>query len=206
MNLKILIFIFVLLISENLWSQPDQKQHNFSLGIRNTFSLFNHDNQGAAGFGVGGQVRYKISKRLNTEWFADYITNSVQQVANRTDGHVGWSVMYYLNDPQNFTKKITPYIVAGHCFDFTRLNLIAPTNAVSVNNAQRWSSAVQGGIGSHYNITPLVDLSLAVQYMIHFGESIGLEKNADDIFEISRHQHTGIEGHLLCSISANIKL
>ena len=43
----------------------------FSLGVRSTFSLFDHD---GAGLGTGGQFRIRLDDRVNTDWFADFIT------------------------------------------------------------------------------------------------------------------------------------
>ena len=35
----------------------------------------------------------------------------------------------------------------------------------------RWGSAVQAGLGIHFNLTSRFDISLMSQYMIHFTET-----------------------------------
>jgi opacity protein-like surface antigen len=183
------------------------KPGTVGLGVRSTVSLFNHGGADDAGFGAGGHFRVMIAKRLNTEWFADYLTNISHGIAARSDAHVGWSVMYYLVETQGFERKFTPYVVAGHCFDYTQLRmnntnpLVDPLGPQSVS---RWSSAIQSGLGTHYNLTPKLDVSLAAQYMIHFGKDYHIEESP--IQRIVQEQHSGLEGHLLLSLSMNIKL
>lgn len=176
-----------------------------SLGMRSTVSLFNH-NEASAGSGVGGQFRVQLLKRLNTEWFADYLTSKVSAGTSRRDYHIGWSVMYYLTDPQGFEKKLTPYVVAGHCFDYTQIRIhteeLKAVEALAPNF--RWTSAIQAGLGTHFNITPRFDFSLSAQYMMHFGKHLHVEELTDRI-RIYREDHAGMEGHLLVSLSANYK-
>ena len=69
----------------------DPESGYFQLGVRNTVSAFSDD--GAHGFGYGGQFRIRISKRMNTDWFADYITTDIGGIARRVDEHIGWSVV-----------------------------------------------------------------------------------------------------------------
>jgi len=57
----------------------------FSLGVRNTISLFNsHD---VAAFGAGGNFRIQLSDRVNTEWFADFIKSSTQDLGRNRLSH-----------------------------------------------------------------------------------------------------------------------
>lgn len=176
-----------------------------SLGMRSTVSLFNH-NEASVGSGVGGQFRIQLLKRLNTEWFADYLTSKVSAGTSRRDYHIGWSVMYYLVDPQGFEKKLTPYAVAGHCFDYTQIRIhteeLKPVEALAPS--YRWTSAIQAGLGSHFNLTPRFDVSLSAQYMMHFGKHLHVEELTDRV-RIYREDHGGLEGHLLVSLSANYK-
>lgn len=185
--------------------QAQNAHGRVSLGMRSTVSLFNH-NEASAGSGVGGQFRVQLLKRLNTEWFADYLTSKVSAGTSRRDYHIGWSVMYYLTDPQGFEKKLTPYVVAGHCFDYTQIRIhteeLKAVEALAPNF--RWTSAIQAGLGTHFNITPRFDFSLSAQYMMHFGKHLHVEELTDRI-RIYREDHAGMEGHLLVSLSANYK-
>jgi opacity protein-like surface antigen len=181
----------------------DKESGYFQLGVRNTISAFSDD--GATGFGYGGQFRIRVLSRVNTDWYADYITTDIAGLARREDMHIGWSVLAY---PLNYTTtkgKITPYILAGHCFDYTK---------VSVNNsseyAEKWSSAVQAGLGAHYNVTDRMDISLTAQYMMHMGTDVHAEVHTHSDGEKGVHIHkekiAGVEGHMLINLSMNFRL
>jgi hypothetical protein len=201
------IFLFSTLFCASLLNSGTMAQTNadepinnsgmFSLGVRNTLSLFNSHE--AASFGAGGHFRIQLSDRVNTEWFADFIKSSTQDLG-RTDYHIGWSVMYYVLNPTK-TKFVQPYIEAGHCFDYTQLRITS--NNLSKD---RWSSAMQMGIGVHFNITPRFDITLKSQYMLHLGGHLHAHKDINGIFEISEHEGFEAEGHLLNTISLNYKI
>ncbi|HWB63476.1 MAG TPA: hypothetical protein VG603_08205 [Chitinophagales bacterium] len=175
---------------------------NFSFGVRNTFSLFSDGDPHGFGYGAGAHVRLQIIDRVNTEWFGDILTSSILNKAHRTDYHIGWSVMYYIINPRGFTRKFTPYVVAGHCFDLARIKINGPGGALG----SRVTAAVQAGFGCHYNITPKFDISLCAQYMIHLGKEVDAEEDPDGSMEIVTHKNAGWEGHLLISLSANYKI
>jgi hypothetical protein len=169
----------------------------FSLGIRNTISVFNSHE--APSFGAGGQFRIQLSDRVNTEWFADFIKSSTPDLG-RADYHIGWSVMYYVLNPER-TKIIQPYIEAGHCFDYTQLR-ITSTNL----SRDRWSSAMQMGIGVHFHISPRFDITLKSQYMLHLGGHLHAHLDENGVYEISQHDGFQAEGHLLNTVSLNYKI
>lgn len=169
----------------------------FSLGQRTTVSTFNHEDQRSA-LGLGGQFRIRLSDRVNTEWFADYLP-ATNAFTRREDYHIGWSVLYY---PLNTgDKRLTPYILAGHCFDYT--------NHVDLGNRDnrinRWSSAVQAGLGTHVNLTERLDVSLSSQYMIHLGTDVHSHVE-DGVVTFEAHKGGSLEGHLLFTLSVNYKL
>ncbi|MES2799399.1 MAG: hypothetical protein V4638_05235 [Bacteroidota bacterium] len=171
----------------------------FSLGVRTTISTFNHGDFNNNGMGVGGQFRLQFADRVNSDWFFDYIRGNVGDFASRTDYHIGWSVLfYYLKNP---ALRIRPYILAGHCFDYT--NIVDNSNAA--NFAERWSSAVQAGTGVHFNLSQRLDLSVVGQYMIHLGNHLEAHKMGNSV---SFHEHGGgsLEGHLLFHVGINYKI
>ncbi|MES2619575.1 MAG: hypothetical protein V4615_01900 [Bacteroidota bacterium] len=174
---------------------------NLSVGLRNTISTFSHGNPKEAVTGAGGHLRLQLVNRVNTEWYADILPTNIRNKANRMDYHIGWSVMYYLIDPRGFNRKFTPYVVAGHCFDYTRIKI----NGENGESRKRLSTAVQAGIGCHYNITPKFDISLATQYMLHLGKELHAHEEEDGSIAIEEHKNAGWEGHLLISISVNYK-
>jgi hypothetical protein len=180
----------------------DDQSGHFSLGVRNNLSAFS--DAGEVAFGYGGQFRIRVLERLNTDWFADYMTTDIAGLARRTDVHIGWNVLAYpLKDPMQ-KGKITPYILAGHCFDYTK---------VALNHSKeyddKWSSAVQAGLGAHHNLTERFDLSLTAQYMMHLGYDVHAEVHQTDSgmhAEVHKEKISGIEGHLLFNVSLNYRL
>jgi hypothetical protein len=174
----------------------------FSLGVRNVVSTFNDGVWGNMGVGTGGQFNIQANNRVNTAWFFDYIKGGVGDYANRTDYHIGWSVMYYLV-PSSTEKlpKFQPYVLAGHCFDYTNFK----DNSNLNNFAERWSSAVQAGMGSHYNLSKRMEIYLQAQYMIHLGTDIDAAKvNGEVVFK--REEGVNLAGHILVSFGINFKI
>lgn len=196
----IIIFATAMLLYTAAYSQQ-QAQKNagmFSLGTRNTLSAFNHDE--AIGKGIGGQARLQLSKRINSEWYFDYITSKTNLTA-RNDYHIGWSLLFYLKNNYDFTRLLQPYLIAGHCFDNTKVF----EKANKQNNASRLSMATQAGLGTHVNITPKFDCSLSTQYMLHFGKDIDADTNDGKVL-IQKSTNTEMDGHLLFTLSVNYKL
>jgi len=199
----ILLFIVSSTISSAQSLQPklDKLSDNtgmFSLGARNTISVFNsHD---GTSFGVGGHFRIQLSDRVNTEWYADFMSSNLENQLARRDYHIGWSVLYYLL-PSAKSNFFQPFIEAGHCFDFTQLS-----NSSTSVERKRWSSAVQMGAGFHINITDRFDITLKTQYMLHLGGHIHADKNPFGIYEIHEHEGFQAEGHLLNTLSINYKI
>lgn len=199
---KLILFALLLPLLGNAQEPLDKESGYFQLGVRNVVSAFSDD--GANGFGYGGQFRIRVLSRVNTDWYADYITTDIGGLARREDLHIGWSVLAYPFNCTTTKGKITPYILAGHCFDYSK---------VTKNNdgfsLDKLSSAVQGGLGMHYNITDRTDISLTAQYMMHLGKDIDAE-----VFEldgqkqvlIEKNQVRGIEGHMLINVSLNVRL
>jgi len=175
---------------------------DFSLGMRTVISAFT--DAGSMGMGSGGEFRIRLSKQVNTEWYADYITTNVQNLGYRRDAHIGWSVLFYLNQNPLTKGKVTPYVLAGHCFDYTKVYSYWP----EVSPAERWSSAVHAGFGIHYNLTSRFDVSLLAQYMMHLGTHIESQVVTDEItgdkyLDITKGTGLSLEGHLLVTLSVN---
>lgn len=171
----------------------------FSLGTRSTISAFNGHDDESPGFGIGGQFRLQFADRVNSDWFFDYITSDISDLATRTDYHIGWSVLYYLTpDP---STRLRPYILAGHCFDYT----IFQDNSNVTYKKERFSSAIQGGAGVHLNLTPKLDLSFVTQYMLHLGNEIHAEVE-NGYLQFRENEGSSFEGHLLFHLSINYKI
>ena len=206
MNIRIVYFAILIsfaLNSFNCWSQEiikktDSNSGWLSVGGRSTLSLFDGD---GTGLGTGGQFRIQLSNQVNTDWFADYITINVQDKVRSDYYHIGWSVLYYPIKNLDYPKTVQPYIVAGHCFDFNKKTSLSDAS----NTQQRWGSAVQAGMGTHFNITDRFDVSLTCQYMIHLTKELDAEIDGNTV-TITEIKQSSLEGHLLSTVSLNYKL
>jgi hypothetical protein len=194
------MLMFLLSFGNLIIGQEIKKKEggDFTLGLRSTTSFFDNTNNGKPGIGTGGDFRIKLSKRVNTDWFADYIL-STTDFLNRNDFHIGWSVLYYPFKTEDHGFK--PYVLAGHCFDYSQL--------VELNNfknkADRWSSAIQGGIGTHYFFTERFDMIFQAQYMMHLGTHLEAEIHDSEV-DFHTDKGTLEEGHLLITIGFNYKI
>lgn len=192
----------LLLFPATAFSQPLNIKGNqggiFSLGVRSTLSTFNgHENE-SAGLGLGGQFRVQFADRVNSDWFFDYITSDIGDYATREDYHIGWSVLFY---PINKPMRVKPYILAGHCFDYTKLT----DNTNRSNFDERWSSAVQAGAGFHLNLSERLDLSFVGQYMLHLGNEMEADFHNGQ-FHVHEHSGSSLEGHVLFHVGINYKI
>lgn len=198
------LLIFIVFVPAFSFAQPLKIRNRqgglFSMGVRSTVSTFNGGDFGNVGFGYGGQFRLQFANHVNTDWFLDYITSNVEDFATRTDYHIGWSVLCYFTEKQ--TPPVKPYILAGHCFDWTELK----STVDPANSAMLKSSAVQAGAGMHVNLSERMDLSFVTQYMIHLGGDIHAHRAANGDVEFEKHKGAGLEGHLLFHVSINYKI
>lgn len=200
-NLFLTIFLLLqvaVLAQKTIENKTPSNGGWFSLGGRSTISLFDHD---GTGLGTGGQFRIQLSNSVNTDWFADYIMITENERVRSIYYHIGWSVLYYPFHKLQYPKLLQPYIVAGHCFDYNRkTDMLNPEIS-----RDRWGSAVQAGIGTHFNLSQKFDISLTCQYMIHLTKALDAQI-INNIVKIEDHKHSALEGHLLTTISLNYKL
>jgi hypothetical protein len=207
--LRLVLFVFNIFLFNSLFAQQNATapyKNNpsglFSFGMRSTLSTFGHNEWSNTGLGAGGALRLQFSRYINTEWFFDYLHTGIQKRAGRDDYHIGWSVMFYpLAGNDDFTKLVKPFILAGHCFDFTRVS----ENANPANKVQRWSGAIQAGLGAHFNLTPRFDISILGQYMIHLGSDVHAHVFANNVL-IEKHKAASLEGHLLFTLGVYYKI
>ncbi len=207
MFVRVFLRLLLLFCSGHLaFSQNIQMKGNnggvFSLGARSVISAFNDGKWSDVGAGAGGQFMIQFSNRVNTAWFMDYITGTVGNKANRQDVHIGWSVMYYLisNPPEN-KNRLTPYILAGHCFDYTKMS----DNSNHNNFADKKSSAVQAGLGTHVHLTQRFDIMIQSQYMIHLGNDLTMNIVNNQVVFV-HNPGVNLEGHILTSLVLNFKI
>jgi len=197
------LLLALVLLSFTSWGQELPLKGNqggiVSVGMRSTLSSFNDGHNEPYSIGLGGQFRVQASNRVNTEWFFDYLP-SANGFERRNDFHVGWSVMYYVLE--NPTPNVRPYVLAGHCFDYTyRQEISNPTN-----NIERWSSAVQAGLGTHFRLTDRFDISFSSQYMMHLGTHVHSDLEQGGHLHFEKESGGSLEGHLLTTVSLNFKI
>jgi hypothetical protein len=196
----------------------------FQLGMRSTVSLFDHN--GFPGLGYGGMFRIRPGKRINTEWYCDYIKTDIASLGYRKTIHIGWSVMIYPFKTETTKGKLTPYFIGGNCFDYAVIstNLYYPSGKTEPQkeSSTRRTTAVQGGLGANYHFSNKVNLSFSAQYMEHIGKEIHadvVDKNGIEITDRSRFKEEGnhlhidhakdgtvLSGHILLTLSINIVL
>jgi len=203
-HLKSIVATTLLLLSITAFAQKDSTAGEFTLGMRTTVSSFT--DAGSVGLGAGGQFWIRITKHMNTVWYSDYINTNIQNIGFRRDGHIGWSVVFYMDKDPLLTHKITPYILAGQCFDYT--NVYSDYYNYSV---ERWSAAAaQGGVGATYKLTNHFDLSLIALYMMHLGKHVETEvdytEQGEKYLTITTPQGASLDGHLLITLSVNYML
>ncbi len=190
----------LLLLAVAAFAQPQKTKFKpvISVGSRNTISAFSSDE--ATGTGVGAQFRVQPGRRINTEWYFDYIFSKTE-FSIRNDYHIGWSLLFYPKTKSEAPGLFQPYLIAGHCFDHTQ---VFEKNH-KANQESRLSLATQAGVGTHINITPRFDCTLAGQYMLHFGKEIEAELENEKVV-IYKTNHSGIDGHMLLTVGFNYKL
>lgn len=172
----------------------------FSLGVRSTMNVFSDD---GFGVGAGGQFRLQLTNRVNTDWFADYISVNHHGIARSEYIHIGWSVLFYPVKQLQYPKyKAQPFILAGHCFDYNKMTIYSDPSI----SKHRWGAAVQMGLGSHFHLSERLDITLMMQYMMHLTKELHPEKKDDVTYEIVAVKGSALEGHLLCTVSLNYKI
>ncbi len=214
---NILTLMLVLFIGTAFGQEVTEKinthKGEFSWGIRSTGSMFS-ESDNYFGIGAGFQVRYRVTDRLGSEWFADWITTDIGGLGQRIDAHIGVSAIIYPGKNPNQKGKFTPYVMGGFCGDYTKITSNLSHNDLDDTHTQdskdRWSFATQLGLGTHYNITETFDISLSTQYIMHFGADIHSEIETNDHGEEFLHIHhedgSSLEGHWFLTLSANIML
>ncbi|MFT6727769.1 MAG: hypothetical protein ACI9RU_001122 [Litorivivens sp.] len=199
------------LSAQNVERLVDEEMGEVEIGIRSTLSVF--DEEFNPGLGYGGQLRFRAGKRIQTEWYADFIKTDVPNFGHRETVHVGWSVLLYPFNTISVKSSAVPYLLAGHCFDYAKLEenhfpSTAERHEHNYVNEERLSSAVQMGMGSHFYLADNFNLSVSAQYMYHIGNELtlrsgekGLDSGHDHLF--GNKPNVLLEGHVLVTASLN---
>lgn len=191
----LIIFILVPKISN---AQDRQLQAGrFGLGMRNTVNLWSENKM--IGLGSGGQFKLAFSPKVNTEFFADYISSKGQYNSFRKDYHIGWAVQFALAKEGFGSRPIVPYLMAGQCFDLTRVGILGGTKSPLV-----FSAAVQGGAGISAFVHPLMEFNFQLQYMMHMTQHVHLSFDENQVGSTEVEKGASAEGHLLASLTYSV--
>lgn len=210
MGLLPLVLLALALVPSSLFAQVPQPAPNaatlvapasntlragrFGLGMRNAANLWG-DNQ-MLGIGAGGQFKLAFSPRVNTDFFADLIDSKGEKGSFRKDYHIGWAVQFGLFKGGFGSRKFVPYIMAGQCFDLTKVGVVYQTASPLV-----FSAAVQGGVGVSSFVHRNVELNLQLQYMMHMTQHVHLDWDELGVASYEIDKGASTEGHLLTTFS-----
>lgn len=210
MGLLPLVLLALALVPSSLFAQVPQPAPNaatlvapasntlragrFGLGMRNAANLWG-DNQ-MLGIGAGGQFKLAFSPRVNTDFFADLIDSKGEKGSFRKDYHIGWAVQFGLFKGGFGSRKFVPYIMAGQCFDLTKVGVVYQTASPLV-----FSAAVQGGVGVSSFVYRNVELNLQLQYMMHMTQHVHLDWDELGVASYEIDKGASTEGHLLTTFS-----
>jgi hypothetical protein len=121
----------------------------------------------SVGYGYGAQLRYRVSRRFNTEFYTDYFKTDILGMGTRYEERIGASLFYYWKTKYHpfAANHYTPFLIAGLGADHDL-----------VNSAYSYSLAYDvmvfsfhGGCGVHYNLTERLDVALEGLYILPIG-------------------------------------
>ncbi len=205
-TIRRILFLVLIISGSTIFAQQDRHNHQsgyFSVTQRVSASLWSLNQWRLSGLGKGTAFRLQISKRLNTEWYADYIKTEFKGRAFRWDRHLTNSVMFYFRSLDTLKYKFHPFVSASvFCLDFTHVEEVGTGKSL-----QRFSFSQQFGLGAHYFITERADISLYAQYYNHLGNDIHIEELPDGSLHIEEHrERISLEGHMFVVFSVGYRI
>jgi hypothetical protein len=189
--------------------QPQTKNiysGNLQFGLRGTLNPFLKN--AASWISYGAQLRIKISRRVNTEWFADYFPATIKWAAERRDIRMGSAIQYYPLHEIYTGKECTPYFSIGPTSTYTQIN--SRTFNAESWEAKRWSFGVIAGMGMLLNVSRKFTFGFVSQYCAQVATEFKFRKST--ISSVSDSQTTlpdnkiSYEGQLLFCMSVNYTL
>lgn len=173
------------------------KGGQFALGLRNSLNVFGHG--GIVGLGAGGHFKLSATRRVNTEWFSDIIQSQGNDAIIRRDYHIGWAVQFALPKGGFASHRFVPYLMAGQCFDLTKVGFRGQYESPLV-----FSAAAQAGVGVSHFITPSLELNLQSHYMMHLGKHVDAELDGNGIGHVRVENGVELAGHWLTTFSFSV--
>lgn len=203
---KLLVLLLILLCTTTVEAQ--EKKANvqsgyFSVARRTSLSMWSLNQWKVNGLGLGTAFRIQFSKRLNSEWYADFIRTQYKGKVYRWDRHLTNSLMFYFRDLDSFKNQLHPFVSASvFCLDITKVEGVGP----GAESLERFSFSQQFGVGTHYFITEKFDISLYAQYYNHLGNDIHIDEHDDGtIHLVEVKERISLEGHMFFVFSAGYR-
>src|ERR1035437_3584186 len=141
-NVTIILIVFLLHLKLDAQEKKDigtDKTGFLSMGARNCISVFTTNGKRFVGTGMGGQFALQIAKDFNSHWFADWINSNINNLAQRSDFHSGFSMMPTVFSPRIGKSNIAIYPLGGFCIDYTKFVITSGKNISSgPNYAERY--------------------------------------------------------------------
>ncbi|MCS6917920.1 MAG: hypothetical protein RMK52_06455 [Chitinophagales bacterium] len=170
----------------------------FGVGIRTAAGLSISDSALRVSEGGGVQARLMVLQRLNTEWYAEWLRGGFSDAAYRTDVHLGLNTLLYF---QRRLQRVAPFVLTGIAADALTLH----NRLTARHRTSSWTTALQGGIGFHINLTWRSDLTVSAAYQHHLSHQAILQTEESILAQVPRSGRTG-DGHLLVTLSMNYKI
>ena len=176
----------------------------FSITRRSSVSMWSLNQWKLSGLGLGTAFRIQFSRRLNSEWYADFIKTQYKGKVYRWDRHLTNTLMYYFRDLDTFKHKFHPFISASvFCLDFTKIEEVGPGG----KSLQRFSFSQQFGLGTHYFLTERFDISFYAQYYNHLVNDIHIEEQEDGTIDlVATKGRISLEGHMFLVFSVGYRI
>ncbi len=139
----------------------DESYGHITLGIRTGIcTLF--DPFPAIGFGIGADMRIRLSKHWELEIYTDYFKTNILNIGYRYEIDFGANLLYSWVDRPCLPKHFTPFVFAGFSYDNNNIR----SAAYYSGDYQNWSPWFNVGYGEHYFFNKRFDITLEAFYSL----------------------------------------
>ena len=143
---------------------------NVELGARFTRNILLPKDH--MGFGVGGQLKFRITDHFGIEGYFDFSTIDIGGVGTKSVQQTGFSVLYF----PLASKKVSPYFLGGYNYTYES---VLPASYLFIDRTddriKNGRSGVHFGLGGQYYLSDKVSLNLTGQYVLLFGDDLRYE-------------------------------
>ncbi len=206
----LLTLLLILLCTVPMVAQEkvtNEQSGYFSITFRSSVSMWSLNQWTLNGLGKGTALRLQFSKRLNSEWYGDFIRTQYKGKVIRWDRHLTNCLMYYFRKLDTFKHKFHPFISASvFCLDITNVEIVGQGGQRS-QSMGRFSFSQQFGAGTHFFLTERCDLSVYAQYYNHLGNDIHVDIHDDGSFGLHAEKNRiSLEGHMFFVFSVGYRM